>query len=108
MTAAAQDQHNGFLTKLQEIRDRLGSLRKDRTVYIKSNDVLEQYYLLCQQIRSVAHLDKDTDEQDGLSRSVFPSSKTCLVQVTNIPSLSSNYRLFAFGIPVLFDRREEQ
>ncbi|KAI5809656.1 hypothetical protein DFH27DRAFT_606082 [Peziza echinospora] len=81
MATAAQDQHNGFFTKLQEIRDRLGSLRKDRTNYIKSNDVLEQYFLLCEQIRSVAHLDKDTDEQDGLSR-IYLLITDCLLLVS--------------------------
>ena len=71
MTGIAEEHHKEFITKLQEIREHLGSLRKDRTNYIRSEDVLMQYGLLCQKIRAVSHLDKDTDElTGGLSRSI--------------------------------------
>lgn len=68
MSIGAEAQHQFYLHKLKEIRDHLGQVRKDRTVYVRSEDVLKQYRLLCQQIHAVAHMDKDNDELGGLSR----------------------------------------
>ena len=73
MSTVAEEQHRKFCAKLQEIFDHLGKLRKDRTAYIRSADVLEQYELLTKQIHAVSHFDKDTDEQNGtgMSRGVY-------------------------------------
>ncbi|KAF8474886.1 hypothetical protein BDZ91DRAFT_711946 [Kalaharituber pfeilii] len=81
MTSIAEEQHKVFLAKLQGIRDNLGALRKDRTVYIRSTDVMLQYDLLCQQIQAVAHLDKDTDEADGLSR-IYLLTTDCFLLIS--------------------------
>ena len=74
MSTDVEEQHHVYLHKLEEIRDHLGQVKKDRTVYVRSEDVLKQYRLLCQQIHAVAHMDKDNDELGGLSRSSYSTS----------------------------------
>ncbi|KAF8421923.1 hypothetical protein EV426DRAFT_699410 [Tirmania nivea] len=68
MSISAEEQHQDYLHKLKEIRDHLSQVRKDRTVYVRSEDVLKQYSLLCQQIHAVSHMDKDNDKLGDLSK----------------------------------------
>jgi len=69
MSTGGEEQHQVYLCKLKEIRDHLGQVSKDRTVYIRSEDVLKQYRLLCQQVDAVAPLGKGNDKLCGFSRS---------------------------------------
>lgn len=54
-----EDKYQDHLTKLQEILSHLDILRNDRTVYIRSEDVLRSYGFLCQQVCSI--------DRDGMS-----------------------------------------
>ena len=59
---SGEDKYQEHLTKLQEILSHLDILRKDRTVYIRSEDVLRSYDFLCQQVCSVG--------RDGMSNNM--------------------------------------
>lgn len=78
MNTIAKDQRNVSLARLNEIREHLGQLRKDRTVYIRSEDVLTQYQLLCQQIQALSHLEEDDKEFSNLNKSMCETIETSI------------------------------
>ena len=108
MSIRGEVQHQGYLHRLEEIRDHLGKVRKDRTAYVRSEDVLQQYCLLCQQIHGVAHMDKANDELGGLSSSWYFYSHWVQWEVNTSLSLPSYYRLFSSGITIFFDCWQKQ
>lgn len=62
ITMSDEGKYQGHLSKLQEILSHLNILREDRAVYIRSEDVLRSYELLCQQVCSA-----DCDAMDNLT-----------------------------------------
>jgi hypothetical protein len=56
------------LEKLIQLRQRLQLLNKDRTKYIKSQDVLAIYHILIEQVQKLNIIRQDTAHQGGDNR----------------------------------------
>ena len=60
-------QEEAILGELLAIRDKLCLLRQDRSTYLKSHDVLSQYYKVMEQLHSLTDLrgDRELEQNDG-------------------------------------------